>query len=71
MISKLKGTADEFDLVRERLLVAYGHNTARAYWSDLEHWRDWCVAQDPAIDPVHATNHDTVRYEAALIAAGS
>lgn len=51
-LRQLPGEADEFDLVRERLLEGYGYNTARAYWGDLEHWRDWCLEQVPAVEPV-------------------
>jgi site-specific recombinase XerD len=34
-----------FDL-REDLLLNYGHNTARAYWADLQDWFEWAVERD-------------------------
>lgn len=62
VIRELPGQADEFDLIREELLAGYGYHTARAYWGDLEHWRDWCLEQEPAVEPLRATTADVKRY---------
>ncbi len=54
--------ADEFDLLREQLLEGYGYNTARAYWGDLEHWRDWCEDQDSPFHPFDSTTEQIDAY---------
>lgn len=62
--------ADDFDLAREALLVNYSYNTARAYWGDLEHWRDWCLGHQPATDPLAPSKADIVNYLAEMLAIG-
>jgi hypothetical protein len=52
-----------FDL-REDLLLDYGHNTARAYWGDLQDWFDWAVARDK--DVLALTDKDVTQYCALL-----
>jgi hypothetical protein len=70
IVSQLPGDADAFDVLREQLLLGYGFQTARAYWADLEHWRDWCREQQPAVDPLNLTGEEQRRYVQALDAAG-
>jgi hypothetical protein len=53
---------DEFDLLRERLLVNFTYNTARAYWGDLEDFRRWCQFGTPQIDPLTVEPHDVSSY---------
>jgi hypothetical protein len=69
IVRELPGEADEFDLIRERMLEGYGYNTARAYWGDLEHWRDWCYQQEPATDGLHAGQRAVTDYLDELDAA--
>jgi site-specific recombinase XerD len=66
LLRELPGEADAFDLARERFLLGYGPETARAYWGDLEHWRDWCREQQPAVDPLSLTDRDLTNYVAGL-----
>jgi Phage integrase, N-terminal SAM-like domain len=61
-IGELEGDADEFDLLREQVLIGYGYQTARAYWGDLEHWRDWCLSYRRPLDPILATPFQVRRY---------
>lgn len=67
---ELPGDADEFDLIRERVLEGYGYNTARAYWGDLEHWRDWCHVQVPAVAPLQPATRDIEAYLDGMAVAG-
>lgn len=62
ILSEETREADEFDLIREQMLLPYGYNTARAYWGDLEHWRDWCVEQEPPVGPLRPSTADIGRY---------
>lgn len=62
IVRELDDQADEFDLRREQFLLGYGLNTARAYWADLEDWRDWCQRQQPKVEPLSATERDRQRY---------
>jgi site-specific recombinase XerD len=62
--------ADEFDLAREHLLLGYRFNTARAYWGDLEHWRDWCMDLPDAVDPLWPTSSDIEHYLLSMRVAG-
>lgn len=52
-----------FDL-REDLLLDYGHNTARAYWSDLQDWFDW--ATERGKDVLALPERDQKQYYALL-----
>ena len=52
-----------FDL-REDLLLGYGYNTARAYWSDLQDWFEWATARDR--DVLNLTAKDRTQYIALL-----
>lgn len=52
-----------FDL-REELLLDYGYNTARAYWSDLQDWFEWAVERDK--DILKLTEKDQIQYYALL-----
>lgn len=70
LLRELPGVADEFDVLRERMLLRYGYQTARAYWADLEHWRDWCLSQHPPVQPLGCANEDLSRYLAAIEALG-
>lgn len=66
VIREMGGDADQFDLSRERFLLNFGRNTARAYWGDLEHWRDWCAQQGAGVDPLSGETTDIERYVADL-----
>src|SRR4051794_16123673 len=59
---------DPFDAARESLLLSYGYNTARAYWGDLEHWRDWCRDQEPPVQSM-APSADAVAGYLSQLAA--
>lgn len=50
--------------LREDLLLNYGYNTARAYWSDLDSWFWWAVERDK--DVLHLTEGDVKQYVALL-----
>lgn len=52
-----------FDL-REDLLLNYTHNTARAYWADLQDWFEWAVERDK--DVLSLTDKDVGQYKALL-----
>lgn len=53
-----------FAKLREELLLDYGHNTARAYWGDLQHWFEWAVERDK--DVLALTEVDVRQYVALL-----
>jgi site-specific recombinase XerC len=61
---------ERFCAWREEMLVNYGYNTARAYWSDLEGWRDWCCDEEPTVDALEPSPNDIVRYLRELIESG-
>ncbi|MGX7681591.1 site-specific integrase [Jatrophihabitans sp. DSM 45814] len=61
IVSEIAGRADSFDLLREQALEGQRYNTARAYWGDLEHWRDWCE-RECMTDPFGATTQSIVAY---------
>lgn len=50
--------------LREELLLGYGYNTARAYWSDLEHIHDWALERGK--DALALTEQDLRQYCALL-----
>ena len=50
--------------LREDLLLNYGYNTARAYWSDLDAWFWWAVERDK--DVLNLTEQDIKQYVALL-----
>ena len=52
-----------FDL-REDILLDYGYQTARAYWTDLQDIFEWAVARDK--DVLALTNRDLRQYCALL-----
>lgn len=52
-----------FDL-REDLLLNYGYNTARAYWTDLDGWFRWAIERDK--DILNLSEKDIRRYLALL-----
>lgn len=54
----------EFADRREALLINYGHNTARAYWADLQDWLEWAVERDK--DVLALTDEDKKQYRALL-----
>jgi site-specific recombinase XerD len=54
----------DFAHMREELLLNYGYNTARAYWSDLQDIYDWAVARD--FDPLDLTDRQITQYVALL-----
>ena len=62
--------ADTFDLAREAFLLRYALSTARAYWSDLDDWRLWCEAQQPAVDPLDDQRDRVAGYELWLEGSG-
>jgi hypothetical protein len=53
-----------FAELREDLLLDYGYNTARAYWGDLEHIRDWANERDK--DVLGLSEKDLKQYCALL-----
>lgn len=52
-----------FDL-REDILLDYGHQTARAYWADLQDIFEWAVARDK--DVLALSERDLTQYRALL-----
>lgn len=52
-----------FDL-REDWLLGYHHNTARAYWADLQDMFEWAVEHDK--DILQLTEKDLTQYKALL-----
>lgn len=62
--------ADDFDLTREALLVNYGLATARCYWGDLDHWRDWCSDHQQLIDPLHPVTAVINEYLTEMLTLG-
>jgi len=53
-----------FAELREELLVDYGYNTARAYWSDLQHVAEW--ADERGLDVLSLSEAEIRRYVALL-----
>lgn len=53
-----------FFTLREELLVDYCHNTARAYWGDLQDWFEWAVERGK--DVLALTEKDVTQYYALL-----
>lgn len=53
-----------FFTLREELLVDYCHNTARAYWGDLQDWFEWAVERGK--DVLALTEQDQKQYYAML-----
>jgi hypothetical protein len=49
---------------REEFLIDFGYNTARAYWGDLEHLRDWATSKDLGV--LELTTWDFDRYVKCL-----
>jgi hypothetical protein len=70
VVRAIPGEADDFDLLREQLVLGYCYQTARAYWTDLEQWRDWCLEQNPEVDALAVEPHAVKRYLDALHVAG-
>ena len=52
-----------FDL-REEMLIGYGYNTARAYWSDLQDIFEWAVERGK--DPLDLSASDLKQYSALM-----
>lgn len=50
--------------LREDVLLDYGHNTARAYWADLQDLFEWAVDRDK--DVLALTEADLRQYVALL-----
>ena len=50
--------------LREDVLLDYGHNTARAYWGDLQDLFEWAVERDK--DVLALTETDVRQYVALL-----
>lgn len=61
---------DDFDLARERLLLGYGYQTARAYWRDLEDWRDWCAERADVTNPLRPSMEDVDDFLSDRLRAG-
>lgn len=61
---------DQFEEQAERLLLNYGYQTARAYLSDLECFRDWCEMQTPRILPLCPTAWQIGAYLRGLVEYG-
>ncbi len=53
-----------FFTLREELLIDYCHNTARAYWADLQDWFEWAVERGK--DVLTLTEADVRQYCALL-----
>jgi hypothetical protein len=53
-----------FNELRDDFLLGYTHNTARAYWSDLEQIADW--AEERAKDVLRLTEQDLNQHAALL-----
>jgi len=54
----------EFAEAREALLLGYRHNTARAYWADLQDWFEWAAARGKNV--LELTAADETQYVALL-----
>ena len=50
--------------LREDILLDYGYQTARAYWTDLQDIFEWAVARDK--DVLALTDRDLRQYRALL-----
>ncbi len=53
-----------FNELRDDFLLGYTHNTARAYWSDLEQIADW--ADERSKDVLRLTEQNLKQYAALL-----
>ncbi|TFH57041.1 site-specific integrase [Glutamicibacter arilaitensis] len=53
---------EEFADRRERLLLNYGYNTARAYWADLQDWAEWAYRRGKNV--LALTEQDKKEYVA-------
>lgn len=60
--SELPDRWTKFVEVREDLLLDYGYDTARAYWSDLQHAYEWAAGHDK--DILKLTQKDIRAYVA-------
>lgn len=61
---EIPGRWSEFADRREALLLGYGYNTARAYWSDLQDWFERSVRRSK--DVLALTDTDRRQYASLL-----
>jgi site-specific recombinase XerD len=59
---------ERFAQLREDFLLNYGYNTARAYWGDLEHLKDWC--QERGLDVLDLPEQELREYLSWMSARG-
>jgi site-specific recombinase XerD len=64
LVGELKVVDVRFAEVRERVLLDYGRNTARAYWGDLDDVFWWAKQRDK--DVLELTDRDVRQYVALL-----
>jgi len=64
LVGELEVTDRRFAELRERVLLDYGHNTARAYWGDLDDAFWW--ARQRGKDVLALTDRDVRQYVAIL-----
>lgn len=62
--SQLEVRYRRFSELREQVLLDYGYNTARAYWSDLDSICIWALERDK--DPLELSEKDIRQYVALL-----
>lgn len=67
-LSQIEQADDRFADLREDFLLNYGHNTARAYWNDLEDIKDW--AQGRGLDMLELTQKQFRQYLARMRRGG-
>ncbi|MBY6385428.1 site-specific integrase [Rhodococcus erythropolis] len=62
--SQLEVRYRRFSELREQVLLDYGYNTARAYWSDLDSICIWALERDK--DPLDLTEKEIRQYVSLL-----
>jgi site-specific recombinase XerD len=64
IVAELEVRYQRFSELREEVLLDYGYNTARAYWSDLDDVCIWAMERDK--DVLNLTEKDVRQYVALL-----
>jgi site-specific recombinase XerD len=64
IVAELEVRYQRFSELREEVLLDYGYNTARAYWSDLDDVCIWAMERDK--DVLNLTEKDIRQYVALL-----
>lgn len=64
IVAELEVRYQRFSELREQVLLDYGYNTARAYWSDLDSICIWALGREK--DRLHLTEGDVRQYVSLL-----